>query len=76
MDRRAEINKCLGGKLGTLVTVQEEFPFQRRLRIQSLLQGTYGKLAGDMAVGDAGDHAAVIQVDDGAVVSYLAVFQE
>lgn len=76
MDRLTEINKGLGGKLGSLITVQDEFSLQRGVSIQSFLQGTYGQIAGDMAVGDGGDHAAVIQVDNGAVVSYLAVFQE
>lgn len=76
MDRRTEVNKGLGGKLGALVTVEDEFSFQRGLRIQSFLQGANGKVAGDMAVGDAGDEAAVMQIDDSAVVSYLTVFQK
>lgn len=46
------------------------------LGIQSLPQGADRQVTGDLTVRYAGNHAAVIEVDDSAVVSYISIFQE
>lgn len=73
MDRFAELHKCLGCILGTLIAVKDQFPFDLRLGIQGFLQCPYCKITGDTAVGYAGNHTPVIQVYDCAVVSHFVV---
>lgn len=56
--------------------MQDQFPFDFRLRIQGFLQGSYRKLARNMPVCYAGNDTPVIEVNDTAVVPYLMVLQE
>ena len=56
--------------------MQNQFPLNGWLGIQRLLQCTNGKLAGNMPVCNAGDHAPVIEIYDAAIVSHFMVLQE
>ena len=76
MDGFAEFHICLWCILGTLITVQDQFPFQCRLWIQRFLQCTDCKVTGDLAVRDTGNNTPVMQFKDGAVISYFMIRKE
>lgn len=76
MDRFAKSNKCLRCILRTLVTVQNEPTLNYRLRIQGFLQCTDCKATGNMAAGNAGCNTPVMQVYNGAIISYLIIIKK
>ena len=76
MDGFAEFHKRFGCVLETLVAVERQLPLDCQLRIQRFLQRADCQATGDAAVGNAGDHAPVMQVYDDAVVSDFAIFKK
>ena len=76
MDRFAKLYEILRCILASLVTVQDQALFCRALCLQCLLQGADCQVTGDVPVCYTGDHTAVIEVYDGAVITDLPVFQE
>lgn len=56
--------------------MKAQLPFDRRLGIQRFLQGADCKVAGDVAVCDAGNNTLVMQAYDGAVVPHFVVRKE
>ncbi len=72
----AELDEGLRRVLAPLVAVQDQTLATDPLGFERLPQGADGEAAGDVPVGQAGDNAAVVQVDDRAVVADLAALQE
>lgn len=56
--------------------MQNQYAFDRRLCVYGLPERPYGQLGGDVFVGNARNHTAVMQIKDGTVITLAAVFQE
>lgn len=69
MDGFTKFHKRLGCILRALIAVERQISLDCRLRIQGFLQRADRQIAGDPAVGNAGDHAPVMQIYNGANVA-------
>ena len=71
-----EFRESPGCILAALIAVEDDAALCQMLRIQSFLQGADGQVAGDVPVCYAGDHASVIEVHDGTVVTRFPILPE